>query len=89
MTSKIEKKKSHYILLTAVVDDFQVHSGGGLARVAERCRVRRQPAVSFAVTYGHYGLRRVTDQTRYIGKKSNDIVIHKLRIRYPIFTPPI
>lgn len=35
-----KKKKSHYILLTTIVNDFQVHSGGGFARVAERRRVR-------------------------------------------------
>lgn len=51
--------------LTAVVDDFQVHPRGGFARVAEGRRVRRQSAVSFAVTHGHYGLRRVAHQARW------------------------
>lgn len=51
--------------LTTVVDDFQVHPGRGFARIAERCRIRRQSTVSFAVTHGHHGLRRVTHQARW------------------------
>lgn len=50
--------------LTAVVDELQVHSGRGLARIAERRRVSRQPAVAFAVAHVHHGLRRVADQAR-------------------------
>lgn len=50
--------------LTAVVDEFQVHSGRGLARVAERRRVSLQPAVPFAVAHVHHGLRSVAHQAR-------------------------